>query len=118
MSADQTRLDYKVTTTDPTVTVEMPWHQMLDVTLDPFDLTGLKRIALEVEYIDQDHAHEFKKMIRVEDPAAFVQLKVPIVDDTRKTYRYRVNAVGANNQPLRGPWVEAEPGFGFLQKPA
>lgn len=114
----RTLIGPRVSTTDPTVTVEMPWRQLLDVTLDPFDLSGLKRIALEVEYVDQDHAHEFKKMIRIDDPANYVQFKVPTLDDKRQTYRYRVNAVTANNQPLRGPWVEAGPGFGFIQKPA
>lgn len=92
------------------VLVNDPFEGALEITFIPlFDSGQVKKVYIDVEYGDDDNDYERSERLQLAGSASDdVNLRIAVLDEEKKQYRYRFTFVTTTNQLQRGAWVETE----------
>lgn len=97
-----------VTARATTILVNDPFDANINVQVVPtLDASKTKQAFVDVQYDDPAHGYSHAETITLlpGQPAA-VKVRIPILDNTLRTWRYRVTLVGPGEQVNRGAFVE------------
>jgi hypothetical protein len=87
--------------------INEPWQDRIKLLLDAAYDESLRRLVVELEYHDPAVGYRFTQVKRItSEEEAFSNLEIPVLDPARKSFRYRVTAVGADNTVRRSEYVE------------
>jgi hypothetical protein len=76
---------------------------LIDIEFIPlFEIGTVQTIFIDLEYDDPANAYKVQKRIKIEGTKSdSVNLKLNIIDDTKREFRYRLTIIGTNNSMLR-----------------
>lgn len=87
--------------------VNEPWQGRINLIVDAAYDRSLRRLVLELEYVDKATGYRFAEIKRItSEQEGLSNLVIPVLDPASKQYRYRVTAVGADNKVRRSNFVE------------
>jgi hypothetical protein len=102
-----------VTTKATTIFVDDPFEDALDLQLIPFyDVTAIKQVFIDIEYNDPDNNYSRNERIIIKSPAQDIQsLRISILDNKKRTFRYRITTIGTNGKIHQNPFLETDDTF-------
>jgi hypothetical protein len=102
-----------VTTRATTIFVDDPFQDALEIQFIPsFDPVTVKQVFIDVEYNDQDNTYNRNERINIKGSSTdIVPFRLSIIDNKKKTFRYRITVVGSDGKLQQNPFVETDNQF-------
>jgi hypothetical protein len=111
---DRSKLEMPVVTTKATtIFVDDPFPEALELKLIPsFDETAVRQAFIDIEYKDDANSYSRNEHITIKNTETdIVPLRISLMDNKKKTFRYRITMVGRDGKIQQNPFVETDNEF-------
>jgi hypothetical protein len=111
---DRSKLEMPVVTTRATtIFVDDPFPEALELKLIPsFDDTAVRQAFIDIEYKDDANSYNRTEHITIKNTETdIVPLRISLMDNKKKTFRYRITMVGRDGKVQQNPFVETDNEF-------
>jgi len=90
-----------------------PIQDALEIQFIPsFDPAAVKQVFIDVEYNDQDNTYNRNERINIKGSSTdIIPFRLSIIDNKKKTFRYRITVVGSDGKLQQNPFVETDNQF-------
>ncbi len=96
-----------------TIFVDDPFQDALELQIIPsFDPGTVKQAFVDLEYNDLDNTYSRSERISMKGSATdIVPFRISIIDNKKRTFRYRITVVGSDGKLHQNPFVETDDEF-------